>query len=233
MRFPQVTRPRPLSGPRAFSRADLLIALAVVLVLAACLSGAVTTARSRSQRALCRGNLQEVDRAVLLFAGDHEDKLPANDPTLPGDPWWWYKEQVKRYAGLSGPSSPKDTLFACPCDRGYSDPKPFWQTARFDYGSYVFNGVNLPGVPNVAGWALSSIRQPRRTLLVMEWTAHAPLSWHHSRTGRANAPFYCDAESMLGFADGHVSFAPIYYDGYTAAYTRDPIPGYGYQFSGR
>jgi len=65
----------------------------------------------------------------------------------------------------------------------------------------------------------------------MEWTAHAPLSWHKSRTGKKNAPFYCDALSVVGFVDGHVTFTRIYYDGYNAAYTQDPISRYEYQYS--
>jgi hypothetical protein len=134
--------------------------------------------------------------------------------------------------GLNGPSSTNDTVFACPDDRGYSDPIPFCRNARFDFGSYVFNGVTLPAMPNIAGWRLAAIKRPPRTLLVMEWTAHAPLSWHHSKTGRKNMPFYGDAESVVGFVDGHVSFSKIYYDGYNAAYTQDPIAGYEYQYSG-
>jgi hypothetical protein len=92
--------------------------------------------------------------------------------------------------------------------------------------------VTMPGMPNLAGLPLSSVQQPKRTLLVMEWTAHAPLSWHKSKTGRKNSPFYCDAQSVVGFVDGHASLTRIYYDGYNAAYTQDPIAGYDYQYSG-
>jgi hypothetical protein len=169
---------------------------------------------------------------VLGFAHDNADRLPGPLPGQVGDVWWWYKEQVKRQAGLRGASSPGDTLFACPDDRGYSDPVPFHASARFDYNSYVFNGVTLPGVPNIAGWPVAAVKQPKRTLLVMEWSAHAPLSWHRSRTGRNNLPFYCDAESVAAFVDGHVSFTRFYYDGYNAAFTQDPIAGYDYQYSG-
>jgi hypothetical protein len=96
----------------------------------------------------------------------------------------------------------------------------------------VFNGVTLPDLPNIAGRQLSSIKTPDQTLLVMEWSAHAPLSWHRSKTKQRNLPFYCDAESVVSFVDGHVSFSKMYYDGYNAAYTRDPIPGYDYNYSG-
>jgi prepilin-type processing-associated H-X9-DG protein len=190
-------------------------------------------ARSKGRLKLCSANLQQVGRAVLLYAEDHVKTLPKPSATQEGDFWWWYKEQVKSYLGLSGPSSTNDRVFACPLDRGYSDPRPFCSSSRFDYGSYVFNGVTLFGTPNIAGWKLGAINQPHRTLLVMEWVAHAPLSWHRSRTGRANAPFYNNAESVVAFADGHVSLTKIYYDGYNAAYTRDPIPGYEYKYGGK
>lgn len=216
----------------AFTAVNLLAVVAVLMVVGTLLGIPLMTVRRSSRFSLCLSNLQQVNRAVLQFAEDHAKTLPGPTADLGGELQWWYKEQVKGYAGLKGPSSTNDAVFACPDDRGYTDPKPFHQTQRFDYGSYNFNGVLLPGMPNVAGWNLSAITEPKRTLLVMEWTAHGPLSWHRSRTGRQNAPFYRDAESVLGFADGHVGLTKIYYDGYSAAYTRDPIPGYDYRYSG-
>ena len=216
----------------AFTRTDLLVTITVVAVLAATAASLLGHLRQKGQLAVCVANLMQVNRAVLLYGADHADRLP--DGVSPqGDLWWWYKEKVKRYAGLSAPSSASDNLFACPSDRGYSDPRPFCKTARFDYSSYVFNGVQVLGAPNIAGWQVPSIQEPQCTLLVMEWSAHAPLSWHRSRTGRANSPFYCDAESVLGFVDGHVRFSRVYYDGYTPAFTRDPIPGYEYKYIGK
>ena len=183
---------------------------------------------------LCQANLERVSRAVLQYAEEHK-ALPAMKENRPPGAWWWYKEQVKGYLGLTEKSSPQDKVFACPSDRGYGDTAkvtPFWRSEKHNFTSYVFNGVNLPGVPNIAGRQVSSIAAPNTTLLVMEWTAHAPLSWHRSKTGKANAPFYCDAESMVGFVDGHVAMTKIYFDGYNAAYTRDPLPGYDYKYSG-
>jgi hypothetical protein len=202
------------------------------MLLSAVAVALATAVRSKSRLARCVNNLQQVNRAVLSFCNDNNQTLPTTGPTDQRSLWWWYKEQVKRYVGLTGASSPGDTIFACPEDRGYSDPQPFYLSPRFDYGSYVFNGVTMEGVPNIAGWQVSSIKHPRRTLLVMEWTAHAPLSWHKSKTGKRNMPFYSDAESVVGFVDGHVSLTKIYYDGFNAAYTQDPIDGYEYQYSG-
>ncbi len=228
------TRNEPASRNRRPSRivdTDLLVILAVLSVVAAVGVAQHSAARTRTRSAFCISNLRQVNRAVLQHGADNGQRLPA---PMSGDTrnlWWWYKEQVKRYVGLNGPSSPGDTVFACPDDRGYGDPMPFHRNPRFDFTSYVYNGVTLPGLPNIAGLPVAAVKQPTRTLLVMEWTAHAPLSWHRSKTGRNNAPFYCDAESVVGFVDGHVGVTRIYYDGYNAAYTQDPIPGYDYQYS--
>lgn len=208
------------------------MAVAATAVLAAVLVVPLTAVRSQSRLGICTANLGQVGRGVLQFAEDHGTALPGLARTSAGPSWWWYKEEVKGYVGLSGASSPKDTVFACPLDRGYSEPGPFWRNPRFDFSSYVFNGVTLDEAPNIAGWKLPAVSEPGRTLLVMEWTAHAPLSWHRSRTGSANAPFYRDAESVVTFADGHTDFIKIYHDGYNAAYTRDPVPGYDYKYRG-
>lgn len=223
------------AAERGFNLTDLLVTLAVFSLLAAIGLPIVHRVRAKAHLAQCTSNLEAVSRAVLMYAQEHRETLPllANSPAPGG--WWWYKEQVKQYAGLSGKSSPEDKVFACPDDRGYGssgETVPFWHSAKFDYTSYVLNAINLPGVPNIAGWELSRVRHPAVTVLVREWTANAPLSWHESRTGVENWPFYNDAKSVVGFVDGHVGFTKIYYDGMNPAYTRDPIGGYDYRYSG-
>jgi len=217
----------------AFTFTDFLVVLAVLALLAAIAVPMLENKRADSRRARCTSNLKEVNRALQMYA-DEFGRLPdsdtASDPRKPL--WWFYKEQVRGYLGLRKPSSPADEVFGCPSDRGYEERKPFRLSAKSDYTSYNFNGVNVPGLPNIAGRTPASIKEPNRTLLVMEWTAHAPLSWHASRTRQRNEPFYNNAESIVGFVDGHVDMVPIYYDGINAAYTRDPIPGYAYKYSG-
>jgi Tfp pilus assembly protein PilE len=221
---------------RGFTPTDLLVTLAVLTLLAALVVPMFLKARTKSRLEQCTANLKEVSRAVLEFAAAHEQTLPKMDGKPAPGGWWHYKEEVKGHLGLNGPPSTADKVFACPDDRGYGDggdrPVPFSRSKKHNFTSYVFNGVNLPGVPNIGGRALESIRHPERTLLVMEWTAHAPLSWHHSLTRKANTPFYNDAMSVVGFVDGHVAHTKIFYDGINPAYSRDPAPGYAYKYSG-
>lgn len=231
MKFlPKMFAVRPAGSVRGFAFPDLLLVIAVLMLLMSIALPMWSKARARGRQAVCESNLGSVGGALLSFA-QGEGRLPQEEPGIKGALWWFYKDLVKAELGLKGLSSPADKVFACPDDRGYEDRKPFRSLAKFNYGSYVFNGVNLPGVPNIAGRSVNAIKDPSTTLLVMEWTAHAPLSWHRSRTGKKNHPFYNDAESVVGFVDGHVDFIPIYYDGMNAAYTRDPIPGYSYKYS--
>jgi len=215
----------------AFALADLLVMLAIISGLTAVVVPSIASVRSKTRLSQCQANLAQVSRAILMYADENQKVFPIQNPSPPTGVWWWYKEQVKRYAGLQGKSSPDDKVFACPSDRGFEEGvTPFCESPRFDFGSYCFNGVNIPGVPNIAGKDAGSVRDPQRTLLVMEWTAHAPLSWHKSKTGKANSPFYNDAESLVAFVDGHVKLARIYYDGMNPAYTREPISGYDYKY---
>jgi type II secretory pathway pseudopilin PulG len=223
-------------GTRAFSFTDLLVVMAVLSVLAAVAVPLFVKNRAGTHLAQCLANLRQINHAVQMYADDHQHRLP-HMPNCPAPgAWWFYKEQVKGYLGLSGPSSRGDKVFACPDDRGYGEsaetPQPFHLSNKHDYTSYVFNSVDLPRIPSLAGRELPAIRDPAKTLLVMEWTAHAPLSWHRSRTGRANTPFYNNAESVVGFADGHAALILIYFDGCNPAYTREPIPGYAYKYGG-
>ena len=227
---------RRLDKLGGFTLVELLVSAATLAILAAIFLPIVVNYRRESRLAVCLANLKKVNGAVLQYAQDHEQVLPSMEGSPAPGGWWYYKEKVKGYLGLNEASSPEDRVFACPDDRGYGEsaerPVPFCRSKKHNFTSYVFNGVNLPGIPNISGRRINSIVAPERTLLVMEWTAHAPLSWHHSRTGQENTPFYTDAESVVGYVDGHVAFIPIYYDGLNAAYTRDPAPGYQYKYSG-
>jgi hypothetical protein len=215
-----------------FTFPDFLLTVAALGLVVIVGLGAMHRRRANAQKTLCMNNLRQVNQAVLSFANDRQGALPLVATNVNKPTWWWYKEMVKGYVGLKGPSSPRDKVFACPRDRGYEDNEPFYRSAKSDFQSYSFNGVNIPGVPNLAGRTVSSVRNPAQTLLTMEWTAHAPLSWHDSKTGQKNHPFYNDALSMVGYVDGGVKYVRIYYDGVNPAFTRDPIPGYDYKYSG-
>src|SRR5690349_1972962 len=104
---------------------DLLVLVAVLAIAAAIIVPLQFARRAEARQSLCMNNLRQVNRAVLLYAEESQGALPAI-ATLKDDPiWWFYKELVKGHVGLSGKSSAADKVFACPSDRGYTDPYPF------------------------------------------------------------------------------------------------------------
>jgi hypothetical protein len=128
---------------------------------------------------------------------------------------------MKSYVGLTGAKPERAKLFACPADTFYWDYENGWisqslhQQPRFYYSSYGFNGGNfLSGEPPVSRWPgiagrkLSSIREPVKTVLVIEFAALLPYSWHEP----ARVSHYNNARDMAGFVDGHASFIKMFWN---------------------
>jgi hypothetical protein len=154
---------------------------------------------------------------------------------------------MKSYVGLNGASSPQDNVFACPADTFYYNmahrfdyvPKGMHEQPP-DYLSYGFNGGNArtnSNAPGIAGWSLSSIKTPAKTVLVAEGPAFIPYSWHDPKPPAPNgAPMFDDARNMVSFVDGHVNYIRIYWGGNnppgSLALHRDPPAGYDYKWSG-
>lgn len=232
---------------------ELLLVIAVIAILAALLLPVLARAKARSQRAVCLNNLKQINLGLRMYCDDHADKGPAVGVfTIVS-----YKQAIRSYVGLSGTSSPQDRVFACPADTFYYNEdngahvsaghheQPF-----YDFSSYAFNGCNLLtnysarqfGVvlPGIAGVALSSIKEPTKTVLVAEWAALLPYSWHQPRKPSADGmPLFDGSQNMVSFVDGHVNYIRMYWnsglrfpDGSfsTAAYY-DPPAGYDYKWS--
>ncbi len=70
--------PEPVSKrpARAFTLIELLVVIAIIALLAAMLLPALTSARSKARKAACLSNLRQVGIACMLYAGDHNGKLP-------------------------------------------------------------------------------------------------------------------------------------------------------------
>lgn len=221
--------------PRAFTLIELLVVMAVIGIVCALLLPTVSRAKRTARRSTCLNNLKQVNLGLQMFADENGDVLPNTNAAMSA-----YKEMVKTYVGLEAPSSPNDRVFSCPADqftvdtgnntmaRGSVHESPEW-----DYSSYGFNGLNhmSDALPGVAGKKLTSIQDPVRTVLLAEVSAFTGFSWHDPN----HPPVSNNARSMVSFADGHVNYIPIYWDGYLgktdSPMCYDPPEGYNYRWS--
>lgn len=247
----------------AFTLIELLVVIATIAILAAFLLPAISETKAKGKRTTCLNNLRQVNLGLRMYCDDSNDASPTTAGASFGtQAWSAYRERMKSYVGVSGESSPKDRLFACPADTYYvnlvrrSDTPvrdlayvraPLYEQTNFDYSSYAFNGgaKTFVGVntPSIGGRRISSIKDPARTVFVAEVPAFFPYSWHQSSTpGGVTFPggvvLFNDAINMVSFVDGHVNNIKIFWNsnsigGFNSlALQYDPPAGYGYKWSG-
>lgn len=236
-----------VSSPRAFTLIELLVVIAVIALLAALLFPAINRAQNKARRSACTNHLRQITLAVRMYADESRDAVPVPPRTTePTHGLVGYKNLVRRYVNSS---SLRDKLFACPSDTFHYDDvagvprhveQGLWEQPVSDYSSYAFNGGNVMpnfNAPGIAGWKMSSVKEPTRTVLVAEASAFIPWSWHAPKRpfSPENSKFN-DALNMVGFVDGHVRYIKIHWDGNnrpgTLAFQQDPPAGYDYKWSG-
>lgn len=212
---------------RAFTLVELLVIISVIAILAGLLFSTFNSARNKAKRATCLNNLKQINLGLRLYCDDANDKSPDAGTSTQVR----YKQFMKGYVGLTGPSSSQDKLFACPADtfRYYASETQTIGTndsrhdgTFSDFSSYSFNGFNLhpvtdthhpPAFPGIGGKRLSSIRNPAKTVLVAEDAAFYPFSWHEPRRPfRWENATYLDSRNMVSFVDGHVSYIKMYWN---------------------
>jgi len=247
-----------LQTAKAFTLVELLVVIAIIAILAALLLPALSRSKMEAQRTTCLNNLKQINLAFQLYAGANGDMLPTATNTVAYTAFVtnhfaiFYKSLVKTYVGLQGASSTLDKLFACPRDTFYFDGTyetgSYHESANIDYSSYAYNGLGgtinpppiLPGqtnFPGLFGRKLASVNSPAKTVLVDEFSAFWPFSWHEtglSLPGDDGINGIYNAKSLVSFADGHLSYIQIYwetnYNNIPTAYY-DPPAGYDYKWS--
>jgi len=235
---------RNFSATRGFTLVELLVVIAIIAVLAALLFPAIGRGKAKALQTPCMNNLRQINISVRMYADDSSDAFPPATNHPPAS-FTAYTVLLKSYVG-TGASPERARLFACPADTfcytnvGDYVYQGLHQQARFYYSSYGFNGGNFsagnpPAArwPGIAGRKLTSVREPVKTVLVLEFAGLYPYSWHEP----VGAWHYNNAKDMVSFVDGHVSFIKMYWDATQPpnrieAWQYDPPAGYDYKWSG-
>ena len=234
------------NGEAGLTLMELMVVVGIIAILASLLLPGIHRAKASAQKTTCLNNLRQINEAILMYADDSHGTLPGLITNIPS-PWLAYKELMKSYVAIQGPSSERDKIFACPADTfyypGFWDariPQSHYKQAYYDYSSYAFSAGNYhSNFAGVAGVRVSSIHDPVKTLLVLEAPALWPYSWHRpSREPQyINDSHFNNARGVVSFVDGHVNYIKMFLDTrnvvirHEEAWHYNPPLEYGYKWN--
>lgn len=138
----------------AFTLVELLIVIGIIAVLVALLLPALEKIREQGKQVTCASNLNHLGTAMLLYAADNDNSLPATSRTgapanqRPNDWIWWQpnprvntykdltvtKSAIAKYLNLTAKNV---IILRCPSDNWDYRPAPL--TAAF--GAYPYSYV--------------------------------------------------------------------------------------------
>lgn len=229
----------------AFTMVELLVVIAIIALLGLLLLPVLAHAKASARRTVCAGNLHQINLAAHMYADDHRDAIRAmtNKEAI----YFTYKENLQPYLSRLA-SNAEMSVFACPADDFNCDDhvlmdlllehgsgKGFCRQEFTHHSSYFFNGAapgETPSLQHMGQKPFASVRYPSRVVLVGELSGALGLSTHERKE-----PYqFNNAQNVMSFVDGHVSFIRIYWNGVNGidglAYFYEPPSGYDYQWSG-
>ncbi|MBL9173434.1 MAG: type II secretion system protein [Verrucomicrobiales bacterium] len=163
---------RPRSPAEAFTLIELLVVIAIIAILAGMLLPALGRAKATALTAACRSNLQQLQKALLMYADDNADVLPgtrvvtvpdpsgANSGLGVGLPGSWAvghprldTNDLGIRLGTLFPYLKAPAVYVCPGDKSRTVPnaqkKTFPTTRTYSLSQYVNGFGAQSGDPNV------------------------------------------------------------------------------------
>ncbi len=98
---------------KGFTLIELLVVIAIIAILAAILFPVFARAREKARAAACLSNCKQIGLALMMYAGDYDERLPCGLVGTGGgnNPWWGIG-----WAGQTNPYLKSVGILKCPND---------------------------------------------------------------------------------------------------------------------
>jgi type II secretory pathway pseudopilin PulG len=144
------------------------VVIAIIAILAALLTPALSKARDSAKAAACQSNMRQIGLAFLMYADDHDGFLPGSEnvPTTWPVPLWPYAVFNGGYLRSVWGWGPSNNSLWCPSNR---------ESTGLCYGAVVgnefFYGICAGGVSGATGGRfakITDILKPAKTPMLVE-----------------------------------------------------------------